>query len=115
MSGRGSSRDLLLAVLVVGAVILAAHAAGIVLCPFRRFVGLPCPGCGSTRAVLALLQGDVAAALALNPLAVFLVFVGPLAWYFGRHRTWSRRMVVLVSILALLAVASNWAYLLLSC
>ena len=39
-------------------------------CPLHALTGLWCPGCGSTRAVHALLHGDVFAAVAFNPLAV---------------------------------------------
>jgi hypothetical protein len=38
-------------------------------CPFHRITGVACPGCGTTRAVLALLRLDFAAGLAVNPLA----------------------------------------------
>ncbi len=61
----------------------AAGAAGLVLlavwtppddpskalCLTRRVLGLPCPGCGLTRAISRLLQGELARALALHPLA----------------------------------------------
>ena len=40
------------------------------LCPFRVVTGLPCPTCGSTRALLALAAGDVSAAWRWNPLLV---------------------------------------------
>lgn len=39
------------------------------LCPLARFAHLPCPGCGLTRASLALLHGDLSTALSLHPLA----------------------------------------------
>lgn len=39
-----------------------------VACYFRRFVGHPCPTCGSTRAVLALARGAWLEELAWNPL-----------------------------------------------
>ena len=39
-------------------------------CPFHWATGLKCPGCGSLRAVHAFLNGDVVAALTLNPVAV---------------------------------------------
>jgi hypothetical protein len=38
-------------------------------CPFHLATGVPCPGCGTTRAALALARGDVLGALAFNPLA----------------------------------------------
>lgn len=39
------------------------------LCPLHAATGLPCPGCGTTRAVEAIFAGDWGAALLLNPLA----------------------------------------------
>ena len=41
-------------------------------CPFYELTGLYCPGCGSGRAVTALLHGRVGAAFRWNPL-VFLL------------------------------------------
>lgn len=40
-----------------------------VLCPFRALTNLPCPGCGMTRAFLALGRLDFAGAWARNPLS----------------------------------------------
>lgn len=53
-----------------------ALATGPTLCPFRLLTGLPCPGCGTTRAVGALLAGDLPEAWALNPVGLLLVAVG---------------------------------------
>jgi hypothetical protein len=39
------------------------------LCLFHHLTGLACPACGTTRALLLLLQGDFAGAARLNPLA----------------------------------------------
>lgn len=39
-------------------------------CPFHALTGWYCPGCGSTRALHALLHGDLSQALAMNPLLV---------------------------------------------
>jgi hypothetical protein len=42
------------------------------LCLFQRFTGRPCPGCGMTRAILRLSQGDVAGSLRVHPLGIAL-------------------------------------------
>jgi hypothetical protein len=46
-------------------VVLALQGIGIP-CLFRKITGLLCPGCGNSRAVLALLRLDVAGALGYN-------------------------------------------------
>jgi hypothetical protein len=56
---------------------LVASALGVVfldtpLCPTAFFLGVPCPGCGLTRATLALARGDLHAALGFHPLAPLL-------------------------------------------
>ena len=40
-------------------------------CLWHAWTGWPCPGCGSTRALVRLLRADLPGALALNPLTVF--------------------------------------------
>ena len=47
-------------------------------CPFHALSGLYCPGCGTTRALHALLHFDWPTALAMNPLAVLTVPLLPL-------------------------------------
>ena len=66
-------------------VALAFLAGGVVfvalgppMCPTALFLGIPCPGCGLTRATLALLRGDLGAALHFHPLVFVLT---PLAAY----------------------------------
>lgn len=49
---------------------------GLWACPFRAATGLPCPACGSTRAVRAALAGDFGRSLYLNPLPFLLAGVG---------------------------------------
>jgi hypothetical protein len=51
------------------------------LCPLAGTFGIPCPGCGLTRATLALLHGDVHAALRFHPLVWLLspLFIGFMA------------------------------------
>jgi Protein of unknown function (DUF2752) len=44
------------------------HFAFYPACPFHTLTGWDCPGCGSTRALAALLHGELLRALSLNPL-----------------------------------------------
>jgi hypothetical protein len=48
-------------------------------CPVQQGLGLPCPGCGLSRALAALLRGEWQAALAIHPfvflLLLFFAFV----------------------------------------
>ncbi len=48
---------------------------GPVLCPLRALFGLPCPGCGMTRAFCALSQFEWLSAVELNALCIPLVLV----------------------------------------
>ncbi len=54
-------------------------------CPLADWTGLLCPGCGSTRALHALANGNFAAALAFNPL---LTVGGPLLMLWLIWRRW---------------------------
>ena len=91
------------AVLVIVAVGLAHHFLGIdlpggdggpvSLCPFRAATGLPCPGCGMTRAMVSLGRLDLDGAMRLHPFSlpllagmVFFAVTGrvPLGRHHGR-------------------------------
>ena len=54
------------------------------VCPLRAVTGIACPTCGGTRAVLALLRGDVTGSLAWNPFVALglagLFALGAAAW-----------------------------------
>ncbi len=43
-----------------------------IVCPFKVITGIPCPGCGGTRAFLSILNGDILHALYINPLSCLL-------------------------------------------
>lgn len=55
-----------------------------VTCPIKFLTGISCAGCGMSRAWLALLRGDLAAAFAFHP----LVLAPPLmaGWFLARKR-----------------------------
>lgn len=78
---------------------LDPNAAGSVLppCPWLALTGLYCPGCGSTRALHALVHGDLAQAWMMNPLlvlalpALLLMALNAAGWRpRGSDRLWQR-------------------------
>lgn len=66
-------------------------------CPFRAMTGLDCPGCGSLRALHALVHGDVVAALDHNIVTTAAVPLLLLAWVL-----WLRRSVSGLPVTAVL-------------
>lgn len=93
-------------------------AAVLPSCPLRAATGLPCPACGSGRAILALAGGDLIAAFALQPLLVLaggaFVIGGvavALAALFGRPLAEPRELPAWARILAPVALLAQWLYL----
>lgn len=56
---------------------LAVKIGRHMFCPLYAFTGIFCPGCGGTRATIALLHGDILLSLRCNPsvvcIAIFLL------------------------------------------
>jgi Protein of unknown function (DUF2752) len=93
------------------------------VCLFKSLTGLPCPTCGSTRAVGRLVHLDVAGAIAMNPLTTIAIVVVAI-WALCDFGLLTRGRALdvevgkplsrLVRTLAVAAVAANWLYLLLA-
>ena len=93
------------------------HGLG-VLCPSRRFLGIYCPGCGTTRATYDLLHGELARAFRSNPLFVVLGvplaagFIGSLGWTVLRAERLALRVpqwlaLAAVALLLVYGIARN--------
>lgn len=71
------------------------------LCPIRYTFGIPCPGCGMTRSLLALLQGDLKLSWFFSPMVilslVWLLFFYPF-YTRGKVRLW---LLVWMALMAL--------------
>ncbi len=86
------------------------------LCMFRNATGLPCPACGSTRAALAVADGRLLDAVALNPLVTIAAVLGA-AWLAMRGGCARRveislppRAGVTVWVAVAVLLAANWIY-----
>lgn len=106
----GEGRGLLLTLLVlpwgIALAIAVALVAGVDMsalvdtaspgCFFYRWTGLSCPGCGGTRAAMALFRGDVIGAFAYNlfwlPSILVLLFEYVQGWrrYLRKPSIWPR-------------------------
>ncbi len=73
-------------------------------CLFHTFTGLYCPGCGLTRALHALVHGDLVQMLAMNPLLPVLIATLPLLVLHG----WGYRLAVPRPVLQTLLSARFW-------
>lgn len=91
------------------------------LCYLKVLTGLPCPTCGSTRALGRLFALDVAGAFGMNPLTTLAAVVLAL-WAAADLALLSRgrslgvelapRVGFALRVVATAAVLANWAYLL---
>lgn len=123
------SQGVTLPVQLAGGAWLIGMAASIMLggaddaarptCMFKYFSGCPCPTCGSTRSVLRLFHGDIAGALAFNPLVTACLFAAPIlfarAMIFGTRTidcsaTEHRRRTTALWTIATLALLANWIF-----
>jgi Protein of unknown function (DUF2752) len=102
---RGTSAGML--ALVAAAV--QAHDNPGVLCPLRRFTGVPCPGCGSTSVFMDLGGGHVEAAIAANPVTV-LVGIGLLLAPLGGGAWWWRQTARRQNTVIWTAAAVSWIW-----
>lgn len=82
--------------MITGAVGLQAGLVSLGLpgwqCPFLHILGLPCPGCGLSRAIVTLLQGDWRSSLELHAFApifvIALVLIAGITLLPQKQRVW---------------------------
>jgi hypothetical protein len=72
-------------------------------CPLRTVTGVPCPLCGLTTSVKAVMRADIGAAAATNPFGILAVAVALLLLL--RPQRGNLRMPVIV---LLLGIALSW-------
>jgi hypothetical protein len=99
------------------AIVLMAHLdRPVVLCIIKRCTGIPCPTCGFTRGLLALLHGNITQAWLYNPLlfSVLIIFFADaavriiLARSLRIYLTKTERKIAWIVSFVLLFI--NWTY-----
>jgi len=86
-------------------------------CPIRALFGIPCPGCGLTRAVILCLHGDWATSLHAHPLAPIVLVqavVLSFVWFIVRaepmHLVRLKRVAKVSSRLDTVGLLIVWVY-----
>ena len=88
-------------------------------CPPSSVFGIPCPGCGLTRATLAALKGDFHAALHFHPLVfvatpMYFGVIGSIAWGYVRGgiaklpSTWFSKLLTVVALATFVLLIGVW-------
>ena len=72
-------------------------------CVFVEFLGIPCPGCGMTRALLAVLKLDFLQAIKYNITIFFMPYVFAYVWFDFKHKSHK----VFLTLIAFIAIG-NW-------
>lgn len=110
---------------VAGSAWLALDSAAggtLTVCPCKLLTGIPCPACGSTRAILALFHGE--GVLAYNPLGVVTLALAVFAGVVlcrdlatgsdNLYRAWRRMEQLLrrppVASAGIALLAGNWLW-----
>ena len=97
-------KDTIIPVLCLGVYVFLAYLLHIP-CPFRYATGIPCPGCGMTRAYLLVFEGDFAGAFALHPLWPLIpIALVLLAVFHGERRKLGRTLTIWGTVLLMLGV-----------
>ncbi|MDE7018428.1 MAG: DUF2752 domain-containing protein [Lachnospiraceae bacterium] len=79
-------------------------------CPMIILTGLPCPGCGMTRALFYLMRGNVAESVRMHPMGIPIAGLG---FYFCWNRyvkgRWAKGMNIFMGIaIVMLVICYVW-------
>lgn len=104
----------IISLLVFGAIAIVAYISKARICIFYNIFGIPCPGCGLTRSVMALLHGNIAESVAYNILgipiiAISAVIVALLLAGKGKEvKCWFEKHKRLLILLAVVLLVISW-------
>lgn len=108
-----------LLLLPFGAWLVESQNMVIAQCSFKMLLGVPCMGCGATRATLNLMHGHFLEALAFQPLAI-IAYLSIAVWGLSSIVLYAigwdlqvesaKWLIWTVRVLLILAPFANWAY-----
>lgn len=101
--------------IVIGLIMLAVFAVVILvwqsktigyICPTKKYLDIECPGCGGTRMVLSILQGDIYQAFRYNPFImitlpiIFVIAIHQMFWFIirGTFSPWLDKILVVYAV-----------------
>lgn len=89
-------------IIIIVAFIVTADLIFGRMCPLVLFCGLPCPGCGLTRALYYLITGNIMKAFKMN--ASIFLWIPLIIWIFVDHYFLQRRSKKLSLILIMVCI-----------
>ena len=110
---------LLSGILFASAVIPPFHREIFRLCLLKDLFGIPCPGCGITRAFLFIAHGDLHSAMELNVNSLLVFSLVVLFWLHSMFKVLTQNEIKIqltkiesfsLVTLAAIAAASGWIY-----
>ncbi len=91
---------LLIPLFFAAAVALAVHLFNLyapfmnISCASKTMLGIYCPACGNTRAVLSLLRGDVLSSLHYNATIIILLLIGLIFYVELVARVFNKKLII---------------------
>jgi hypothetical protein len=103
-----NNKELMLILVGVAIVYLILSLFEIPTCPSKVFLGIPCPGCGLSRAFMSVLRLDFAAAFEFHPawpLVAAAIIAISVLWVLGKTRAYG-----IVGIFAIVILIGIYIY-----
>jgi hypothetical protein len=106
-------------ILFASLVVSPFHREVFSVCLLKDVFGIPCPGCGLTRAFLFLAHGDLRSALELNANSLLVFSLVVLLWVHSAYNALTHNEIKVhltrmesfsMATLAAIATASGWIY-----
>lgn len=110
---------LLSSIVFLSVVMPPFHEGPVKLCLFKRAFGMPCPGCGMTRAFIFLGHGSIYEAFKMNPNSFFAFLIVIFIWlnrfsllFVGREMKVSLRAQekIFIYVFSALLMSAVWLY-----